>query len=559
MSRRTGSDDFTENSASKSDRTLFDSGLFPTFSSDKARELSDPSLEAKGGQSVLSTEEETAEWRVRNHRPSDTYEGLHRWDPKATWAPEEERRIRRRIDLRIMTMLCVITFALQLDRGTISNALSDNLLSDLGLTTADYNNGMTIFYCSFLFAELPSQLIGKKVGVDRWLPIQMVLWSIVAISQCRLTGKTSFYLTRAFLGITEGGTIPDSIVYASLFYTNGELPVRLSFYWVTQTLTQIVSAFIAYAILRLGRDGSWPGWRWLFLIEGLLTLSLGIIMWFYMPASPTQTRSFWSKHGWFSEREEVIMVNRILRDDPAKGDLSNREGVTLAHLQAAALDYLLWPIYLAGLLVFVAYKQTGAYLTLVLRSFGFSTLNTNLLTVPGLVFYLFNMVWLAIVARRTKQAAWTSQIATVWIIPLLIALIALPSSASYWIRYALIELIQSQPYVHPILIGLVSANSGTVQTRTVSAALYNMSVQAGSIIGSNIYQPSDEPLYRKGNAALLAITVFTGFLLIFISYLFPWLNRRRARQWAQSSEQEKLDILLGQRASNKRIDFRFTA
>ncbi|GAA97240.1 hypothetical protein E5Q_03917 [Mixia osmundae IAM 14324] len=516
MSRRTGSDDFTENSASKSDRTLFDSGLFPTFSSDKARELSDPSLEAKGGQSVLSTEEETAEWRVRNHRPSDTYEGLHRWDPKATWAPEEERRIRRRIDLRIMTMLCVITFALQLDRGTISNALSDNLLSDLGLTTADYNNGMTIFYCSFLFAELPSQLI-------------------------------------------EGGTIPDSIVYASLFYTNGELPVRLSFYWVTQTLTQIVSAFIAYAILRLGRDGSWPGWRWLFLIEGLLTLSLGIIMWFYMPASPTQTRSFWSKHGWFSEREEVIMVNRILRDDPAKGDLSNREGVTLAHLQAAALDYLLWPIYLAGLLVFVAYKQTGAYLTLVLRSFGFSTLNTNLLTVPGLVFYLFNMVWLAIVARRTKQAAWTSQIATVWIIPLLIALIALPSSASYWIRYALIELIQSQPYVHPILIGLVSANSGTVQTRTVSAALYNMSVQAGSIIGSNIYQPSDEPLYRKGNAALLAITVFTGFLLIFISYLFPWLNRRRARQWAQSSEQEKLDILLGQRASNKRIDFRFTA
>lgn len=193
------------------------------------------------------------------------------------------------------------------------------MLNDLGLNTNQYNYGQTIFYLTFLFAELPSQMISKKLGPDNWIPIQMTLWSIVAITQCKITGESGFYATRAFLGLIEGGFIADVILYLSYFYKGKELPIRLSFFWGAYISTSIVSAFLAFGILRLRSVTGWAGWKWLFLLEGLLTLIIGILSYFYLPPSPTQTASwFRGKNGWFSEREEIIMVNRILRDDPGK-------------------------------------------------------------------------------------------------------------------------------------------------------------------------------------------------------------------------------------------------
>ena len=360
------------------------------------------------------------------------------------------------------------------------------MLDDLHMNTNDYNTGQTIFYLAFLSAELPSQLISKKLGPDNWIPVQMVSWSLVASLQALLRGRSSFFACRALLGIIEGGFIPDNILYLSYFYTSIELPVRLSFFWVAYQSTSIISAFLAFGILHLRGHHGLAGWRWLFAIEGLLTGLIGIVSWFYLPPSPTQTKSrFRGREGWFSEREEKIMVNRTLRDDPSKGDMHNREALSFRQLWYSLSDYDMWPIYLLGLTWLIPNYPMTQYLTLQLKAAGFGTFETNLLTIPAYVLFIIQLLWWTWLSEKINQRFLVGLVSQVWALPFLVALETLPGKASPWVKWALSTLLVGHPYVHAIIVAITSRNAGSVRTRTVASAIYNMTVQASSVIGSN--------------------------------------------------------------------------
>ncbi|KAF2026888.1 MFS general substrate transporter [Setomelanomma holmii] len=495
------------------------------------------------------------------------YEGRHRFDPDFTWTAEEEKKLVRRLDWRITLWGWLMFIALDLNRKNINRAISDNMLKELKMNTNDFNYGQTIFLASFLFSELPSGLISKKLGADSWVlmnvqidPTIICAWSIVSASQTALQTKAQYYVLRCLLGLLMGGFIPDIVLWLTYFFKSNELPLRLAWFWTALSTCNIVGSLLAAGVLQMRGLNGWSGWQYLFLIEGTLTFVIGVFSYGLMPPGACQTKHwFRGKNGWFNEHEEKILVNRILRDDPTKGDMNNRQAIGLRLLWKATLDWEQWPLYIIGLMAYIPPAPPSTYLSYILRRLGFSVFQANLLAIPSHFLYAVQLIILTWLSEKYKERSIMSSLSNVWILPWLVALVVIPASASAWVRYALLTGLLSYPYCHAILVGWNAKNSNAVRTRAVSAAFYNMFVQSGNIIASNIYRDDDQPLYRRGNRILLGICSFNIVLFYLVKAFYIWRIKVRDRKWNAMTKEEQEDYIVSTKDEGmKRLDFRFT-
>ncbi|EXJ76893.1 hypothetical protein A1O3_10050 [Capronia epimyces CBS 606.96] len=499
---------------------------------------------------------------AKHYQPPSTWENIRRFDPSARWTWGEEYRLVRKIDFKIMIFACVMFMALELDRANLSQAVTDNFLKDLGMNTNDFNWGNTVFKLSFLCAELPSQLVSKWMGPDRWIPTQMILWSIVAASQFWLSGRSSFLACRALLALLQGGFIPDMILYLSYFYKHGELTLRLGFWWTAMSIADIIASFLGFGLLHLRGVNGRAGWRYLFLIEGLLTLIFGLAAFVLMPPGPCQTAN-WArgKKGWFTEREETIMVNRIIREDPSKSTMHNRQPITPRLLWHSMRDYDLWPLYLIGLTFQTPMTTPTQYLTLSLKEIGFGTFTTNLLVIPSQVGHIITMMAFTYLAEIVGQLWIFGLLAQVWALPFLAYIYAVDiNKINNWAAFGIMTVLLAYPSTHAIQVGWNSRNSNSVRSRTVSAALYNMGCQTSGIIASNIYRQDDRPRYRRGNRVLVSLCAVNIGIYVFAKVYYVLRNRHRDRIWNAMSDEQRAEYLATTTdQGNKRLDFRFAS
>ncbi|XP_014556083.1 hypothetical protein COCVIDRAFT_100842 [Bipolaris victoriae FI3] len=474
--------------------------------------------------------------------PHESYEGRHRFDPHASWTIEEERRL--------------------LDRGNVSNALADNLLEDLGLTSDDYNNGTTIQLLCFLCAEFPVQFLTKRYGFKYVLPTMMMAWGTASWAQSWMHDRTSFYLGRAAIGLCEGGFIPGVILFATYFYTSKELSIRLAAFWSTLNVARVASALLAAGILEMRGVAGKPGWFWLFLLEGLLTVVIAGLSFLYLPAAPTSTKNVLFPKGWYNEREEVIMVNRILRDDPAKGLTALKEPATFKDIRAAWSDSSMWGLYFIGLIAYIPASPVQGYLTLTLKRLGFSRFDSNMLTIPSAALQVITMLALAYSSEYFNERTFHCIFGEFWIMPLLIALLTLPDGGREWGRFSLITLISGYPYFHPLVSSWISENTFDVKKRAITAATYNVIVQIGSLISSQIYRKYDGPYYKQGNSVLVAICALSVVTFLVQRMALMRMNKNKQKKWEQMTSEEKAlyqaDLAARELDGNKRLDFRFT-
>lgn len=186
--------------------------------------------------------------------------------------------------------------------------------------------------------------------------------------------------------------------------------------------------------------------------------------------------------------------------------MHNRQGLTLKLLWASLTDYDLWPMYAVSFTLLIPTNPVSLYLTLKLKGLGFDTFETNLLTVPAWVLFLIQLVFWSWVSEKINNRMAIAWVYCAWCFAGLMALELMPAESSPWAWYAVTVLLIGFPYIHSIMgkliahsittapkplanpatVSLTSRNAGSVRTRTLGSAMYNMICQASSVIATNV-------------------------------------------------------------------------
>ncbi|KAF9181658.1 hypothetical protein BGZ51_007654 [Haplosporangium sp. Z 767] len=451
------------------------------------------------------------------------------YDHHLTWTAEEEHRLVRIFDFKILTWIGVMFFFLQLDRGNLSNALTDNFMADLGINLDTITLGSAVFILFFCFFEIPSNMVIRRVGPHRWIPFLMCLWGLATASQVWLKDKVSFLICRALVGIFEAGYIPGIAIYLTTYYKREEMALRLSIFWSTLAIANSCAGVLSYGILHMRGIANLEGWRWLFLLEGLATVLVGFLSFFILPEGPTATKGYLRFSGYLTERQELIAITRLVRDDPSKADTS-KKAVSREDLRRAFLSPRIWPNILIGFFGLLPSTPIGSFAPLILKMLGFDGLKANLMTIPGHILGLTIMSTVSFSSDRFNERAFHGAAATLYYAVCVASLALLPLNVGKNSLYiCLIFTMGAQTCWHPVNAAWIAGNTAPIGKRSIALAMYIMSVNLTAIVGTNIFRSKDAPRFITGMWVLFGSLLITISLFIFQRYHLMYINRKRAR------------------------------
>jgi ACS family tartrate transporter-like MFS transporter len=194
----------------------------------------------------------------------------------------------KRLNLKLIPFLMLLYMVAYIDKSNISVAALQ-MNAELGLTARMYGIGVGLFFLTYILLEVPSSVILTRVGARRWIARIMITWGIVAAGMAFVQSANQLYGMRLLLGAAEAGFTPGIIYYLSQWYPKTDRAKAMSFFYIGAALASVIGLPLSGAFLHLDGYFGVSGWRWLFLLEGLPAVILGIVVLRYLPDSPQST------------------------------------------------------------------------------------------------------------------------------------------------------------------------------------------------------------------------------------------------------------------------------
>ncbi|KAK5995350.1 putative transporter [Cladobotryum mycophilum] len=475
---------------------------------------------AASHETIESPPSEATQHGIENGQmATDKYGQALRFDPAA------EAKLRIKIDLYVVPIVSLFYLFCFIDRANIGNARIAGLEKDLGLKGYEYNSIISIFFISYILFEIPSVLLCKWIGPGWFIPLATMLFGVVSLCNAFVHNFSEAAGVRFLLGIFEAGLMPGIAYYMSRWYRRSELAFRLSMYVVMAPLAGAFGGLLASAILSMDRFGSLHGWRMIFGIEGIVTISLGVAGFFLMTDRPETAR-------WLTEEEKELAVARVQSERLTTSTVLDSmdktkllRGIFNPVTLSTAFIFMLNNITVQGMAVFAP--------TIVATLFkGKTPVQLQLLTVPPYVVGAFFTLLMPFLSWRFDRRLLFIILST----PLVMTGFAMfLGSTNLHVRYAATFLIlSSASALGALTTAHVSAN---VVSDTARSAAIPTNIMVGSIGGlasSWAFLPFDAPNYHIGNGLNLAAAATT---LIVAVLMLLWLKHDNKKRAARDSDE----------------------
>lgn len=311
-------------------------------------------------------------------------------DDSANSADIEQSTIRA-ISLRLIPFLALAYFLAYLNRVNLGfAALEMNV--DLKFSPMVYSWGAGIFFIGYFLFEVPSNLALAKFGARRWIARIMVTWGGIAAMMAVVTGPASFFSLRFLLGLAEAGFFPGIILYLTFWYPAEYRARILAAFIVAVPVSTVIGAPISGFVLGLDGLGGLRGWQWVFILEGVPSILMGFVTWFYLTDTPDRAH-------WLSDPQKRWLLRELANERAAK----QQQHVTF-------LDAVRSPKVL--LLSLVYFGFVGAlygmqfWLPQIVKGFGLTNAQTGLVSAIPYLFASLTMVLWGMHSDRTRERVW---------------------------------------------------------------------------------------------------------------------------------------------------------
>ncbi|KAF3989777.1 hypothetical protein FT663_01925 [Candidozyma haemuli var. vulneris] len=460
-------------------------------------------------------------------------------DPeKEDFSDIDEKKLLRKLDFRLIPLFTVLYLLSFLDRGNIGNAKIEGLPEDLNLVGNQFNMALLIFFIFYAVLEMPSNMILHRTKPHIYIPTTMVIWSIVMTLMGTVQNYDQLLATRALLGIFEAPLFPGISYLLSMYYSKKEILVRQAVFFSAATLAGAFSGLLAAAIAQMDGVGGYEGWRWIFIIEGLLTFVVGVFSYTCFPSYPKDCKFLTPK-----ERRFVIhKVKYSTNAEPKKTDgeempqdinRAEDDSRDRKYLWAVLKDWQVWLQLLALYGVNVPLYAVSLFGPTIIHSLGYSTTESQLLGVPPYVLATSMCVlqsWLS--ARWGVRAPFL--IFNILCICVGFAMcLGADAVSTPGVVYGGMYAISSGCAAYPLVVIWLSNNLSGSYKRALGMGLQIGLGNLSGVFASNFYRTQDAPQYKLGHGLGCGFAGMGLIVTVIIAVSYLGINKKRKHDIAQ--------------------------